>query len=373
MIKYAVMALYFPILEPSKVSDRLSISEFIDLLKEEERFFKGDESNTKLMITRLRKIFFDKYGWDSELIRGASKIEGRYKVTLVEDPSDSYLSKGYRIKTRHFDAKGVKHLHRVVTVKDDDWLNPDAGSVPEIYKNNHQEVVLQDGRICDMGHVLAGMDAFNYPAPISPLPDWLMFLKNFFPLVNSNADGATWLGDMSSISGEFLFEEKKIKAELSNDKKQELIDICSSAADNLGNIDSFVISKSYDIAASNGMRVTEIFTDYYLNGGLGSGAQKLADRMLVNCDAMGLKDWDGRRFANETEWVNYFCNQLRTTTAFYTYTRYSKSIKRLLIAFNTWIGIYDRHLDLGLLLELYLDAIKTIIVENSSSKDREAS
>lgn len=357
------MALYFPILEEAVQTDRLDISEFIDLLREEERYFKGEEHNTKLMITRLRKIFFDKYGWDKQLIRRAASIEGRYQVSLREDSDDSYLTEGLRIKTRHFDEKGVKHLHRVVTVKKGDWLNPDAGSVPEIYKNNHQEVILRNNWICDMGHVLAGMDALNYPAPVSPLPDALLFLKRLFPLVDNNADAATWLGDMSSISGEFLFEEKKTGNVLNEQQKQKLIDICSSAADNLGNIDSFVIGKTYPINSHNGMRVTDILTDYYLDNGLGSHERYMAERIKVNCYAMGLEKWNGDCFENENEWVSFYSKELRTTTAFYTFTRYSKSLRRWFIALKTWMGINDRYLNLNLLLKLYIQALKSIITK----------
>lgn len=354
------MPLYLPILDNPISQNRLHISQFIDLLKEEEKYYKEGAVNTKLMITRLRKIFYDAYGWNTQLIRGAAHIKGRYKVTLTDDPSESYIKQSSLKPELSVSESGVKHQHRVVTVRPDDWLNPNAGSVPEIYKNNNQEVLLENGLICDMGHVLAGMDAYNYPSIVSPLPNWLFFIHKLFPNVDSNLDASTWIGDLSSISGEFLFEEKLAKKRISETQKQELINFCSSPADNLGNIDSYVISKSYDISSANGQKVTEIFEDYYLNNGIGAQDKSLPERILIYCESIGLKNWDGNKFENEKKWLTYYVKELRTTTAFYVFTRYG-GLKKWFIALKTWLGVNDEYLALETILVLYLDALRGII------------
>src|SRR4051812_28616293 len=62
----------------------IPVQEFIALVRAEEEYWPGDETNTRLSITRLRKIFYDKWGWDEHLIRGAAKIEGRYNVAVLD-------------------------------------------------------------------------------------------------------------------------------------------------------------------------------------------------------------------------------------------------------------------------------------------------
>ena len=62
----------------------LSLSQFLDLLREEEDYYHGEQTNTKLMITRLRKIFYDKGGWNTQLIRKAAAIEWRYDDKIID-------------------------------------------------------------------------------------------------------------------------------------------------------------------------------------------------------------------------------------------------------------------------------------------------
>lgn len=64
-------------------ADVLTLQQFINLLREEEDYWSGEQQNTKLMITRLRKIFYDQWGWNDELIRGAADVECRYEVDVV--------------------------------------------------------------------------------------------------------------------------------------------------------------------------------------------------------------------------------------------------------------------------------------------------
>jgi hypothetical protein len=165
--------LYQPILgttpEPGhSESDVLTLAEFLDLLREEEDYFQGEQNNTKLMITRLRKIFYDQWGWNSELIRGAAKIEGRYVVKIMDSQNELYSKKIRRYKQGEYQPK-----YRLVTYRNNDKVYGDSrvGQVPFIYQNDHQEVRLPDNNMCDIAHILAGLDAFNYFEPVSPLPN----------------------------------------------------------------------------------------------------------------------------------------------------------------------------------------------------------
>ena len=278
----------------------IDLKKFIELLRGEEDYYKGEQQNTKIMITRLRKIFYDIYGWNKELITGAADIPGRYNVKLVEDKDASYPSKSSGGVNRK-KAFEVEHQHRLVTVKKGDWMNPNIGSVPEIYANNNQEVILPNNLYCDLGHVLAGMDACNYLEPVSPLPDWLMWMHEILPHVDNNMSCATWLGDISSSAGEFLFEKLKKHEDLTDEEMQSLIDVFASGTDMLGNIDSFVISNVYNISTSKGLRVTEMFNDYYNEGGMGNYFMKR--RYSYFCSVVGLKDWDGENFGNEKKCI----------------------------------------------------------------------
>ena len=325
----------------------ISFDYFNELLEQEENYFRGQQQCTKLMVTRLRKIFYDIYGWNSELIRGAAKIKGRYEVKLVPEKDNS-------------NSKGLKttHMVRKVMVRPGDWMNPNAGSEPEIYKDNHQTVTLPSGLTCDMGHVLAGMDAYNYPAPVTPLPKWLFFLKRLFPLVNSNMDIVTWLGDIASSAGEFLYKRIETQKTLSNAELQAIIEEMAPASDMLGDIDPYVICQIYNTNASYGMRVTEIFKDYYSENGKGGYYRKR--RCQYFCTLVGLKGWDGEKFSNENEWMKYYLKQLRNNDAFYIFSR-CETVKGIFLALITWMRGYKKTLRDKLLLELFLKTLKSDI------------
>lgn len=334
-----------------------NLKKFLELLRNEEDFFLGKQHDTKKMVTRLRKIFYDIYGWNKELIRGAAEIQGRYAVQLVDDDNATYPEKSTGGVQRK-KAFEVEHKKRLVTVKPGDWMNPNAGSVPEIYANDNQEVILPNKLYCDLGHVLAGMDAFNYPEPVSPLPNWLMWLHRILPHVDNNMCCATWLGDISSSAGEFLFQKLKKHHTISEEEMQSLIDVFASGPDMLGNIDSFVISNVYNISTNKGLRVSEILSDYYYEGGMGN--YFMQRRYSYFCSSVGLKGWNGENFSNEKRWLKYNKRELRTTTAFYIYTRFEKPAS-IWLAFKIWIGCYRKTLKLNLLLDIFLIALKKLI------------
>lgn len=143
----------------------LTLSEFLELLQQEENFFANEPAGGAQMLTHLRKIFYGTAGWDNELIRGGANISCRYLVRVV-----STVEQHSSTKHRKHSSGGTLHQRVEVIVREGDWMNPNAGTEPAIYDDNHQEVILPSGLICDLGHVLAGMDAISYPAPVAPLP-----------------------------------------------------------------------------------------------------------------------------------------------------------------------------------------------------------
>src|SRR6476619_3096571 len=121
-------------------SDVLPLPEFLSLLEEEENYCKDEETNTGLMITRLRKIFYDKWGWNTQLIRKAAYIKCRYTVKIVTQLPDE-KSKTRVKKVKHYKDNKYQPKYRFVTYRKNDrvFKNSHANQVPEIYKNDHQD------------------------------------------------------------------------------------------------------------------------------------------------------------------------------------------------------------------------------------------
>lgn len=362
--------LYQPInthFEPSTVKKyAISLEKFLELLRQEEIYYKQRKHDTKDVLSHVRKIFYDLFGWNSQLIRGAAKISNRYSVKLVPDKEATYPDKHFALINRAGKTFEPFHLKREVLVREGDWLNANTGTVPEIYQNDNQEVVLPDNLYCDLGHVLAGMDATNYPMPVAPLPDKLMWLRFLLPHVENNAFCATWLGDIASSAGECLFETIKQSSDLSEKEMQKLINAFAPGTDMLGNIDSIVIPHVYKLNTHNGWFVSDILNDYYSQQG--KGYYFMQRRYSMFCQIIGLKGWNGECFENEHEWLADYKKQLRSTTAFYVYTRMPK-IKGLMLALKVWLRLYERPLKLQQLLLLLLESLKENIKTEPVTED----
>jgi hypothetical protein len=348
--------------EPGEeASDALNLNTFISLLKEEEDYFDGDQNNTKLMITRLRKIFYDQWGWNSELIRGAASIEGRYLVSLVDDATEHT-----KAVTRYTDNE-YQPKHRLVTYRPDDRVygNTRVGQSPLIYKNDHQEVLLPTGYYCDMAHILAGLDAFNHPQIVSPLPAFLSFLDKLFPHVDSNMDIVTWLGDIASSAGDFMFGYlNNNKKPVSEVQEQHYINVDAPGSDMLGDIEPYVIAKHYNVSSNNGMRVTEILEEYYL--GSNSNPPLRDRRFSIFCESIGLKGWNGTHFSNEQEWLEYYKIQLRDNTCFQVFSLTTESFKSVWLLLKIWFNGFKDILKLELLLEIFIKALKEELIKENS-------
>jgi hypothetical protein len=311
------------------------------------------------MISRLRKIFYDQWGWNSELIRGAAKVEQRYIVEILNDqPAGIYTKKVTRYHKGEYQPK-----HRMVTYRDNDRVFGDArvGQVPYIYQHDHQEIRLPDGDMCDIAHVLAGLDARNYPEPVSPLPNFLLFVKNLFPLVDSNTDIVTWLGDIASSSGDFLLDYyKNDNKKLSLNAEQTVIDSDACASDMLGDVDPYVIDRFYTIGTNKGQRITEIFNDYYSEGNLFR-----KKRFSVFCEQIGLKNWNGERFENEEQWLRYYMKQLSNNIAFQVFSLTKHDLISILKLIRIWFGGYEKILKKELLLKIFLKGLKKLVINEN--------
>jgi len=319
--------LFQPILsdhpEPSHpISKVISLTKFIELLRGEEDYYPGEQRNTKLMISRLRKIFYDQWGWNSELIRGASKIKTRYITKIVEDKEE------HSKPVRRYKDKTYQPKHRVIVYSDHDRIFGDsqAGQVPFIYKNDHEEVLLPEGFFCDVAHILAGLDAFNHPQIVTPLPSWLSFIAKLFPHVDKNIDIVTWLGDIASNAGDFLFGYlNNDKQELSLKKQQDIINVDSPGSDMLGDIDTYVIACNYDVGTSDGMRVSEILQE---------------------------------NFSNEKKWLRHYKKELRNNICFQVFSLTSEKITSIWLPIKIWFGGYKKILKKELLLQIFIDQLK---------------
>jgi len=340
--------------------DVISAQEFITLLKEEEDYFPGEQTQLPLMITRLRKIFYDKWGWNKELIRRAAPIECRYEVTITGTPPRDSSGQSHVKRKTHYKDNDEVDKYRLVTYRKNDRVYGDtrAGQVPLIYQKDHQETLLPDGSYCDLAHVLAGLDAYNNPQFVSPLPVWLGFLHKLVPHCDSNMDLVTWLGDIATSSEAFVFDYlRHHNRPLSPEAEQHYINIEAPGSDMLGNIDSYAIARSYDLSGASGRRLTEILEEFYISPARAFFVQK---RYALFCDAVGLK-WDGHRFTNEEEWLRRYRPQLRDATTFMIYSLTDENVQSIILPLEVWLGGYSDVVKADILLRLFLKTLKALI------------
>ncbi|HXB08708.1 MAG TPA: hypothetical protein VNW04_16365 [Puia sp.] len=340
--------------------DVLTVQEFLELLRAEEDYWEGEQTQLPLMITRLRKIFYDKWGWNKELIRACASVECRYKVTITDTPPRDSGGQSHVRRKKHYRDNLEVDKYRLVTYREDDRVYGDTreGDVPRIYQKDHQEVLLPDGSYCDLAHVLAGLDAYNHPQMVCPLPPALEFGHGLVPHCDSNMHLVTWLGDIATSCEAFVFDYlRNGKKPLSPHAEQHYIEINAPGSDMLGNIDAYAIARSYDLSGASGRRLTEILQEYYLSPAKSFFAQK---RYALFCDAVGLV-WDGESFTNEDEWIERYRPQLRDATTFMIYSLTEEKLKSILLPIEIWLGGYSDVLKTGPMLRLFLETLKSLI------------
>lgn len=329
----------------------ITLLEFLDLLRTEEDYYEGEQHNTKLMISRLRKIFYDKLGWDKFIIRGAKNVKTRYITKIVIGENDD----GY--ETHYFKKNQAVSRYRIVTYSDHDRVYgaSRAGEVPPIYKKEVQVVRIPDDYFYHVAHVLGVLDAWNYPQIVTPFPKFLSFLAKLGPHVNSNLSLVSWLDDLAQVATDFVYEYRRTKKPLSFAKEQELITKDSSGTDLLPDLDGYVIANQYNIGSENGKRVTDILKDFYYNP---KSEDVRNNRFTIYARLLGLKDWDGHQFSNEKEWIKSYCKQLRDCTCFQIFSVTDGKFHSVWIPLLVWFNYYKKVIKSELLLGSYLEALK---------------
>lgn len=287
----------------------LSLDEYLLLLEEVENNHPDIARNTRLMITKFRKAFYNSFGWNDELIRGTA------------------------------DVKPFEHL-------------PD-GLTPQ----NHL-IKLSNGDYFDIAHIFAILDSWNHPGYFTPLPDFLMFLHRLFPTVKSRFMASGWLGDLSSVTGQFFLHWKETGTAYDDKGKQDIIEQYAPGAKMLANADSVIIPHIYNLGIDNGLKVSEIIKDYYSEDGLGLSFRKR--RFSLFAELLGLGDFEGQTFQKESSWLKFYFGQLKTCSAFYLIF-FRKKISTVWWSLLIWLGFYKKELEDQFVLTLFLDALKVAV------------
>lgn len=214
--------------------------------------------DTKLVITRLRKVFYDSRGWDELLIPGAAEVRA------IELPAM---------------AAGVREL---------------------------QDVRMPDGELVDVGHVLAGLDAINHPVPVAALGAYE---------IAANADAVTWAGDLGSVLGEVLFAQRRLDRSLTDAEVQVQVDRCAPPHDMLGNADAYAIAAAHDISPDAGRPVADILLDYY-RAPATAGTPR-SRRFTTFALAVGIGPLEGAAFAAEQTWLRRRQDEIASAAALY--------------------------------------------------------
>lgn len=289
--------------------DPVTISDMIEMLKEEEEKFREEEWNhNRWMVTRLRKIFYGSLGWDRFLIKGVDKIKSSYGDPKRIERGRKKVRIAYYPEIIEFD------------LVDYEYYPVDAnGNKPRIYLKQ-QDVGLEYGshkgiRI-DIGHTLAGLDALNNPNSVYAI-DMLKLG------IDRNVDAVTWIGDLGSVLAEvqvkYLNGGKK---DLSDHEINEVIygkddeDGFAPPQDMLGNIDAYAIYARYDNelkSTKSSIRISEILREYYL----GSATDFQDQRYSYFAKSNGIKLDEQGNIINKEERIAYFTGQIQESAALY--------------------------------------------------------
>ena len=154
-------------------------------------------------------------------------------------------------------------------------------------------------------------------------------------------------------------EKESAKIPNTPEEEQKMINENAPGSDMLANVDAFVIAMHYDIDARNGKRLSEIIEDYYL--GANGGTPLRNRRCRYFCEAVGLKDWNGKtaKFGNEDEWLKDYEKQLRDNICFQVNSLLiPKSFASYWLPLRIWFNGYREVLKMDVLLKIWLDALK---------------
>jgi len=380
-----------PFVPSEEKSVSLTITQFIELIVKQEDYFTPEriadnpllakqydsppsnmaevKQNTKLMITLLRKCFYDQGGWDSELIRGNNKIPGRYDQILN-------LNEDYWVKIVWFQPLGwlfpfltnARDRSRRVVFRpsDPDYDPHNPLRQPEFYRDNNQTVILEPptNDYADMGHMFCGLDAANYPQPVSPLPSFLFFLKKLGPYIRRNIDAVCWIGDVASSAGECLYLYSKQAYTSSVNDQQEVIERMAPGDDMHGNIDGLILPLCYDIASRKGMAPSEIMTHYYLSD---EGAKYRHNKFRLFCMSVGIEIDDAGKMTNRETWIKDYYRDIKDATCFYILDRGGR-LGRFLQTLLAYLGFINKIIKPDKFLGILFDALVPLIEKETANQ-----
>jgi hypothetical protein len=271
---------------------------FLDVIRTEEaKLPPAEQTNTKLMVTRLRKLFYGSKAWDKYLIPEAADVKPLYTFEEKETKREEVEIKG---------APNIDHVTKESRLVDAPEVLKDPASI--------QEVKMPDGKFVDVGHVLAGLDAANNPSVAGDQ-------KGVFPMY-SNMAAVTWLGDLGSIAGELIINAVKAgKSSYTEADLQNEITRMAPSQDMLGNVDAYAMEMAFDAKATSGKKVSDMLAEFY--GAPGAATNLMAKyyretRFTTFAISILLGDLKGSTFEKETEFKAYWLPQLRNSTTLYT-------------------------------------------------------
>jgi hypothetical protein len=332
-----------------------TLSNFLKLIQDEENLYSLDKRNTKRMITRLRKVFYNTNGWNNTLIPGTGNVSIRYE----QKEKNTGNNRIYYLPTV-FGSSNRVNEQDLITYVIDSQSNQEV--IPQLFLS--QEIKLPDGTFIDMGHVLAALDARNHLSPVPVyLPPWAG-LPGAGLRVENNVFNVTWIGDLGSIVAKVIFETMRHGGrQLSQGEVQEIIDAYADPQDLLGDIDGVVIGNLYanEIASSNGFRVSEILSQYYLDDPLSPRSQ----RFIHFAEIVGLTGWSAstKTFANEQSWLDQYQSQIAHSAAQYVAaaTRDEDYIGGLVFNWDVAEFAGQQESAARILLKTFLNALKVML------------
>ncbi|SIO96790.1 hypothetical protein [Vibrio spartinae] len=257
------------------------MSEYIGFMKSVEADNSSLETDTNLMLTKFRKIYYNSFGWNKLLIPETANI--------TPFPASDYTQK-------------MQHSH---------------------------ETVLSNNDLYDVAHIFAILDANNHNGPLTPVPESIIEnpkiwdkIKDIVPVVEDRLMASGWLGDLSEITGEFLLQHKitdhLLPKAKQHEKKQNIIDQFGAYYKNLANVDGMIMAGHASSNKYNEQEVSEIFENFYGNGIQPGEREQLKSSIYLRFgESIGLDGWDGSTFKNSEDWLKKQTKNLQTCTAFY--------------------------------------------------------
>ncbi len=231
--------------------------DFISLLRQEESRFGKKATDLPYMITQLRRIFYGTSGWENYLIPERKSLQTYYTSDEAEKRTESVhwgliTERTYQDPPSVWFGEDGERNERLAL------MDPFEGQ-KDVYP---QEVKLPDGNVVDIGHVLAGLDALNFPSNVG-------LGAGIGPQIEDNADASTWIGDLGSVVAETVLQHCRSlegsKVAISPEEVQAQIDALAPARDMRGNMDAYVISAHFNTQSIGEMTVTDMLEDYYLS------------------------------------------------------------------------------------------------------------